>query len=422
MRRRLDLRTRVTLAFATFGAMVGLLMAISSLLATRDLGVRLIDETLRAELDDYFARRERNPRSLPPKTVTLHGYLLHKEADPGELPPQLLPLTPGYHNLIIGELSYRVAVADHHEYRYFFLYDTSWQQKREQRFIILIAATILIIVLLSAVGGFWLVGVVIAPVTELANQVKNRQPDVWSLQLADRFPDDEVGELAHAFDLHLARIRAFMERERAFTADMSHELRTSLTVILGAAEILLADHTLTGKQKNRIARIDRAARDMSEMGSALLLMARENRTLLPRETTSVSAIITDAVEKHRYLLKNKPIHIHLQTDPTLQLAADRGLLFIAVSNLIRNAFAYTDQGHITIQQNHASLTIQDSGQGVRFHFPDPFPIPAPVSHEGAGIGLTLVQRICHRYGWSLELTSQEGIGTTARLHFFSRTD
>ncbi|MBF0628051.1 MAG: HAMP domain-containing histidine kinase [Magnetococcales bacterium] len=417
MRQKLELRTRVSLAFAAFGAMVGMLMAFSLLLATHDLGVRLIDETLHAELDDFFARRERNPYSLPPKTVTLHGYVLDKESNLGELPPYLVTLAPGRHDLTIGELSYRVAVADHKETRYFFLYDTSLQQKREQRFLILIATSILVIVLISAVGGFWLVGLVIAPVTELARRVKDRQPDVWALRLADDFSQDEVGELAHAFDLHLARIRAFMERERAFTADLSHELRTSLAVILGAAEILQADETLTEKQKNRVARVERAARDMAEMGSALLLMAREERSLSLEEHARVAGIITEAVEKHRFLLKNKPIRLTVTTDPELKLTADRGLIFIAISNLIRNAFAYTDQGTIDITQDATSLTIRDSGQGLRTRQTDVL-LPRHLSnHEGSGIGLTLVKRICDRYGWSLELTGQEGIGTTARIRF-----
>ncbi|MBF0212935.1 MAG: HAMP domain-containing histidine kinase [Magnetococcales bacterium] len=414
---RLDLRSRVALAFAAFGAMVGLLMALSLMLATHDLGLRLIDETLNAELDDFFARRERNPHSLPPRTVTLHGYVRGPESNPAELPHYLATLTPGRHDLIIGELSYRVAVADRKESRYYFLYDASLQQKREQRFIILIAISILVIVLISAVGGFWLVGLVIAPVTELARRVKHRQPDVWALRLADDFSHDEVGELAHAFDLHLARIRAFMERERAFTADLSHELRTSLAVILGAVEILLIDETLSEKQKSRVARVERAARDMAEMGSALLLMAREERSWSLEEQACVAEVITEAVEKHRFLLKNKPIRITLQTDPTLHLTADRGLLFIALANLIRNAFAYTDQGTIDIVQDGSSVLIRDSGRGLRARHTDTL-LPRHLSnHEGSGIGLTLVKRICDRYGWSLELTGQEEIGTTALIRF-----
>ncbi|MBF0437999.1 MAG: HAMP domain-containing histidine kinase, partial [Magnetococcales bacterium] len=375
---------------------------------------------LTAELDDYFARRERNPHSLPPKTITIHGYIQEKNTAPEEIPDYLRSLTTGRHSLTVGTLYYRVAVVERKEARYFFLYDTTLQEKREQRFTILLGASILIIILISALGGVWMVGIIIAPVTELATRVKTRQPDVWSLQLADDFFQDEVGELAHAFDLHLARIRAFMERERAFTADLSHELRTSLAVILSAAEILLSDDSLTEKQINRVRRIDRAARDMSEMGTALLLMSREEHSLSIEESTCVADVIEEAVEKHRFLLKNKPIHLTHQTDPALLIPADRGLVFIAIANLIRNAFAYTEQGEIAILQDHASLTIRDSGCGLR----DPSEtlflrhFRAAPSHEGSGIGLSLVKRICDRYGWKIKLTSQGGNGTTVHIIFF----
>ncbi|MBF0416816.1 MAG: HAMP domain-containing histidine kinase [Magnetococcales bacterium] len=417
MARRLDLRLRVALAFAAFGAVVACLMALSLYLATHDLGIRLIDETLSAELDDFFARRERNPHSLPPRTVTLHGYITSTNESNRDLPDYLAHLTPGRHDLVVGASTYRVAVAYRDELNYYFLYDTSLQHRREERFLLLVAISILAIVLISAVGGFWLVGGVIAPVTELARRVKDRSPDLWSLRLADAFAQDEVGELAHAFDLHLARLRAFMERERAFTADLSHELRTSLAVILGATEILMSDESLSDKQRLRVARVERAARDMAEMGSALLLMAREERSMALEEQSQVAEVVTEAVEKHRFLLKNKPIQLNVRVDSVLLLPVDRGLLFIAIANLIRNAFAYTDNGEIHILLEGAILTIRDTGRGLRSRQADALLPRHLTQHEGAGIGLTLVKRICERFGWKFSLDGQEGIGTTARILF-----
>lgn len=421
MRHKHNLRFRVALAFASFGAMVSILMALSLLLATHDLGQRLIDETLTAELDDYFARRQRNPQSLPPKTVTLHGYVEEKSTNREEIPPYLHSLTPGRHDLQVGAISYRVAVLENKGTHYFFLYDSTLQQKREQKFIILIVAGIIIITLLSALGGVWLVGIIIAPVIELATRVRTRQPDIWSLQLADDFSQDEVGELAHAFDLHLARIRAFMERERAFTADLSHELRTSLAVILSSSEILLSDETVTEKQKNRVLRIDRAARDMAEMGTALLLMSREQRTLSVEETTCVADIIDEAVEKHRFLLKSKPIKVSVSTNPELVVTADRGLVFITIANLIRNAFSYTEHGTIQIVQDKSSLAISDSGCGMRTNQVETVFLPyfyTSSQTKGSGIGLSLVKRICDNYGWKIKMSSHEGCGTTVHIIFF----
>ncbi|MBF0138277.1 MAG: HAMP domain-containing histidine kinase [Magnetococcales bacterium] len=421
MRRyRHNLRFRVAISFATFGALVSMFMAAATLLAMRDLGQRLVDTILTAELDDYFARRERNPNSLPPHTVTLQGYVQNPSLPGKEIPDYLSTLAPGRHDLNLGSLAYRVAVENREGLRYFFLFDTSLQQKREHRFTLFFAAGVVIVILVSALGGIWLVGLIIAPVTELATRIQTRQPEEMSQPLADDFSHDEVGRLANAFDLHLARIRAFMERERAFTADLSHELRTSLAVIISTLEILLADETLSEKHKIRLLRLDRAARDMTEMGTALLLMSREQQTFSIESHAQVADVIDEVVEKHRFLLKDKPVQMTVQVDPTLVVKADRGLLFIATANLVRNAFAYTDQGKIDILLDKTTLSITDSGCGIRSEqtemiFQRHFRVSS--RHGGSGIGLSLVKRICDHYGWKVSMTSQVGQGTTVCIFF-----
>ena len=64
MRRRHSLRSRVALAFAGLGAALALLLTVGIWFAAHDVSRRLIDQTLRAELEDYMARRARNPNSL----------------------------------------------------------------------------------------------------------------------------------------------------------------------------------------------------------------------------------------------------------------------------------------------------------------------------------------------------------------------
>jgi signal transduction histidine kinase len=413
-----SLRYRVAAFFAGFGATISLALAVVLLLAAHDLSQRLIDETLTTELDDYIARRERNPKSLPPATVILHGYVQEGE-DRESLPAYLRDLLPGRHDLRVGDLPYRVAVADRRGARYILLYDTSLQHRREQRFALLLGIIVLAATLFSALGGFWLARGVIAPVAHLALKVRTRGTDDWMNPLADDFARDEVGELARVFDRQMERMRAFIERERAFTADMSHELRTSLAVILSACEILLSDETLTPKQRNRAARIDRAARDMAELGTALMLMAREESTVVAGAACVVAGVVDEAVEKHRYLLRAKPVELEVRTDPSLELPVDRGLVYVMVSNLVRNAFSYTDAGTVRILQDERRLVVEDSGRGIPGdafyqvflrHF-------RGAASEGAGIGLFLVKRICDRYGWRIRLDSRENRGTTVTVDF-----
>jgi len=412
-----SLRARIALYFAAFGALLSLVMAVMVYQSAHDLSVRLIDETLTAELDDYIARRERNPLSLPPSTVTLQGFV--REA--GEIdgvPDYLATLPPGRHQIRVGTLHYRAAVLDRDNARYYLLYDISLKLKRERRFAQQLSIVAVAMTLLSALLGIFLSGAAVAPVRDLAARVRHRRPEDWGQPLTEHFHDREIEELAGVFDRQLSRMRAFMERERAFGADMSHELRTALAVILSATEVLLDDDKLSDKQKARVQRIERAARDMAELGTALLLMAREDHAH-PGGGCQVAAVIEEAVERQRHILGSKPVAVDVQTDPALVVTADCGLVDILVSNLVRNAFSYTDAGSVTVHQDSRSLVISDTGRGIPGdaidqaflrHFRD-------ISSSGAGIGLSLVKRICDRYDWLVRLESGEQRGTTVTVVF-----
>jgi signal transduction histidine kinase len=412
-----SLRARVALYFAGLGALLSVVMAVMMYQSAHDLSVRLVDETLTAELEDYIARRGRNPHSLPPATVTLQGYVREAGETDG-VPDYLATLPPGRHEVRVGNLFYRAAVLDRDDTRYYLLYDISLKLKREQRFAQQLSIVVVAMTLLSALLGIFLSGVAVAPVRDLAARVRHRRPEDWGQPLVEHFHDSEIEELAGVFDRQLGRMRAFMERERAFGADMSHELRTALAVILSATEVLLDDDTLSEKQKARVQRIERAARDMAELGTSLLLMAREDHAQ-PGGGCQVAAVVKEAVERQQHVLGSKPVAVDVQTDPALVVAADCGLVDILVSNLVRNAFSYTDAGSVTIHQDSRSLIISDTGRGIPAdavdqaflrHFRD-------MASTGAGIGLSLVKQICDRYGWQVRLESGEQQGTTVTVVF-----
>lgn len=413
-----DLRGRVALFFAGFGALGSLIMAGAMYQGAHDLGQRLIDETLSAELDDYIARRERNPASMPPATVVVHGYV-QSAPGVGDVPAYLTGLPVGSHDIRLGAVSYRVAIVERGGARYYLLHDTALQARREQRFAWMLGLMAVTMTLLSALGGIWLSRTVVAPVTDLAAKVRHRRPSDWEHPLADDFPVGEVGELARVFDRHLIRMRAFIERERVFSADISHELRTALAVILSATEILLEDDRLDDKQKIRIARIKRAADDMAELGSALLLMAHEEHSLAAGDDCVLAEVVREVVAEQRHMLGGKPVEVEVHTDPELVLAIDAGLVRILVSNLIRNAFSYTAAGSVVIRQDARSLTVSDTGSGIPSHAVDRVFIRhfRGMTSEGAGIGLSLVKRICDRYGWQVRLESKENQGTVVKVVF-----
>jgi len=419
VRINLNLRLRVALAFAGLGAGLSLLLSLWLQFASHEAGVRLMDETLKAELEDYRARRQRNPQSLPPATLTLLGFVLLGPAAAAPPPEAIATLAPGHHDVLIKGTPYRLLVQEAEGSRYFLLYNETRQAAREADFRWLLASGVLMMTLVASAAGFWLAGRVIAPVTALAARVRELEPEAAPAPLSLDFPAGELGALAAAFDRYLSRLRAFIERERAFTADVSHELRTPLAVIQGAAEIEAENPDLPPRQRQRAIRIQRAAQEMAEIITALLALAREDRAPAVRDLCPIAEVVRNGAERHRHLIADRPVDLVVEVAAEPWLRAERTLARIVVGNLIRNAFQHTDRGQVLIRLEEGRLLVRDTGRGIaadqlsrlfQRHYKGG-------ASQGEGIGLSLTKRICDRYGWEIEVESEEGRGTEVRLLF-----
>lgn len=419
MNRRHSLRFRVAFVFASFGALLSLLLSGGLFVFAQHLGKQLIDETLQAELDDAVARYGSTPLFIPPNTMSIKGFIHSVKESSPNIPESVRGLPPGMHNVSIKEHNYRALVAEREGTSYFMLFDIDTQLQHETEFAGILIGFTLFMTLASAGGGFWLAIRIVAPVTQLAELVGSAEPGMSNLPLNKLVRNDEVGELARVFEHYVQRLGEFVEREKNFTGDVSHELRTPLAVIMGGVEVLEQDASLSGKQRERLVRIKRAVQDMIEMTRALLLMSREHLPGADGPLCHVATLVKDAVEKHRHLLAGRPVELMLdvQAEPALQV--EQALLGIVVSNLLRNAMFHTQAGTIRLVLNRDSLLVSDTGGGMGGderarvfdrHYKGR-------QSAGFGIGLSLVKRICERYGWHIGIDSIAGQGTTVTVHF-----
>jgi len=414
-----SLRNRVAVTLAVFGGVVSLMLAFIVHLASQDLERRLIDETLTAELDDYVARRARNPQSLPERTATILAFVVSPGNHRAEVPRVVAELPPGRHPLELDGVPYRAAVREVGDQRFVVLYDVSALKRREQGFLLLLAGSVILITLISALAGRWLAGRTIAPVTELVQRVAERSPEADPPPpLADAFPWQEVQQLAHDFDIYLQRLHDFIERERLFTGDVSHELRTPLAVIKGATELLLDDPALDQRNQLRVARIGRAVAEMGEISGALLALAREqDGAPVHPGRCDAEAVARELIERYQSLLRGKELKLSLQVDEPPQVTADHAVLAMVLGNLLRNALSFTETGEVRVHLASDRIRVEDTGQGIdETTAPQLFrPYVRGENSQGAGLGLSLVQRLCERQGWSVSLANRPSGGTVAEL-------
>lgn len=244
----------------------------------------------------------------------------------------------------------------------------------------------------------------VAPVAQLAKAVADI--DLEHLSAADhkriesgRFGNDEVGLLARTIESTLERISAFVTRERDFTSSASHELRTPITVITGALE-LLEQSNLSATDALALDRVRRATLDMKTTIEMFLCLARETDDGLYEEKFFVTPLVRQAVDLQRHLLNRKFVDVEIDHVENPCVSGHQQAFSIAVNNLVRNAFEHTHTGQgpisIFIKEHELLITNQLNSDVYKLH------TPAGAS-EGHGLGLGIVQRLCERHGWSFTL-------------------
>ena len=256
----------------------------------------------------------------------------------------------------------------------------------------------------------------VAPVVQLAKAVADI--DVEHISTEDykrigsnRFGDDEVGVLAGTIEKTLERISAFVARERYFTSSASHELRTPITVITGALE-LLEQSELSSSDAKALDRVRRATLDMQTTIEMFLCLARETDDGLYHQQFLLMPVVSNAVELQRHLLSRKQVSVDIDQGANPRVYGHPQAFAIAVNNLVRNAFEHTltGQGPITIRIDERELLVtnQLSNEADEQH------AAADAVSHGYGLGLGIVQRLCERNGWSFSLRA-DGKRVIARL-------
>lgn len=251
----------------------------------------------------------------------------------------------------------------------------------------------------------------VSPIVDLAAAVADRKRQ---LPLLDT--NNELGALARSFDAYASEMRHFLDRERFFTGDVSHELRTPLTIIRGAVDILSLECAKNPALSGPVDRIHRAVQDASDSVSVLLMLARAPQ-LIESHAICAGALAQRQVEQYQFLVKQKDLALTFEGGD-FRINVPEKLLEAALGNLIRNACLYTDAGSVAVRIVDRRIQVQDSGRGL------PPAVLAMFEGEqrdrfngsdGTGLGLALVQRICHAIGATVHVVATSGSGTLIEI-------
>ena len=191
-----------------------------------------------------------------------------------------------------------------------------------------------------------------------------------------------------------------------------------MCAIQGSCELILGQPDIGEKTHHHALRISRAVNEMGEISSALLALAREQgEASRSAGDCQVMDVVNEVVERYRELYRNKPVELRLEVIEAPDLCVDHAILFMVLGNLIRNALSFTEQGEVRIKLNQTNLLIEDTGPGLGEKNPSELfrSYVRGSQSPGAGLGLSLVHRLCEHQGWRITLNNRPGGGTVAEL-------
>ncbi len=268
----------------------------------------------------------------------------------------------------------------------------------------------------------WLVTRELAPLKRIALQLRQRAPDDGTA-LTTRHVPQEVTPLVDALNALFARIGQMVQRERRFTSDAAHELRSPLAALKVQTEVAqLADDDTQMRQhalENLNAGIDRATRLVDQL---LTLSRLDGET--PAEdlqAIDLQALLQQAVMDHDRKAQLAGVELHLQSPATAIIRQGQPLLLtLLVRNLLDNAIRYTPAGsRVDLTLTAQGIEIADNGPGVSeedlTRIGERFYRPPGQEKAGSGLGLSIVRHIAQLHGMQVRFANRESGGFIATV-------
>lgn len=376
---------------------------------------------MRSDLQHFVERRQADPGYDWIDDPAERLYFLDTDAD---VPAKLAALQPGLHDdLDIDGVEHVVLVEDTPLGRLALVLDLTHFEGVEGWVTL---GTVGAAALAIAVFGLlmaWGLERAVRPLSAMAAEIASLRPDMGHARIhVAEDASEELHVIGAAFNDYLERNARFVERERAFIDSASHELRTPVAVIAGATELALEQPGLPASARQPLLRVRRTARNVEQLISLLLVLAKDPARLAgSADLVALDELLPEVVADHRHLTEGRDLELVLAPLPACVIRAPLAIVQAAIGNLLRNAVENSDRGRIEVGLTaDATVVIRDPGHGMS---------PEEISEvygrlarggggrDGGGIGLDLIARLCEHLGWQLQIDSEPGRGTVARLRF-----
>ncbi|MBI5743879.1 MAG: heavy metal sensor histidine kinase [Elusimicrobia bacterium] len=295
---------------------------------------------------------------------------------------------------------------------------------------LMMAALVPLIVLLTGAFGMFFARVALRPVADMARAMRQITAENLSLRLKPPRTRDEIRELADLFNAMLGRLEDSFLSERRLIQDVSHELKTPLTILKGELEVALKKARTAGEYAEVLQSNLEETEKLSRIVEGLLTLARfDNREVkLERAPMDLEALLRDIAGRLAGVAEKAGVKIALSAEsPGLRADGDAGQLGRLFLNLLENAVKFSPRGgevgvRVYSDGGRPAVKVSDSGAGIplkdlphifkRFYRAD-----SSRSSAGFGLGLAIAKSIADAHGAELEAGNQPAGGAVFTITF-----
>lgn len=287
-----------------------------------------------------------------------------------------------------------------------------------------------LLILIASIGFHYIVKKAFQPMTNIMDTTK-------SIVIGNDFSNhieitsrDEFANLSLALNQFFDNTRELIEKERQFTSDASHELKTPMAVIFAQAEYLQSICEKPEEKQSCQVIINQTVK-INRLISELLTLTRmeHHKQILSLEEINLSELLELIIEEASDNASEYNITIYSDIQPNIRMNADQTMLMRVFMNLINNSIKYGIPGgwikiHMSKSEEHIFFSISDNGIGIskenipkiweRFFQANP-----SRSNEkgGSGLGLSIVKWIVEAHSGKITVESELNAGSTFKIIF-----
>jgi len=273
-------------------------------------------------------------------------------------------------------------------------------------------------------GGFLILSKALRPLEDMTKTAEMIEKGDLSRRISVSAREDETASLGKALNSMLDRLENAIRKERQFSSDASHELKTPVAVMMNAGEQLLRHADPSDRELSEAARmVVQESGRMNRIITQLLILTRgDNGKQHPEiEMIDLNELLKDVAEDQQERAGSRRIRLELETCSGLKIEADQTMITQVFMNLIENALKYGKEGGyvriaLTEKENEAEVRVEDNGIGIsgedlphvfeRFYRAD-----RSRDRSGTGLGLSITEQIIRLHGGKIRAESRPGEGT-----------